>query len=471
MPSKYGTMTHSKDDHPLFYTADDLNRANGDEAEAESSLFCSLEGRRTNSRGRSGEEFAAAVPGERAPLDTRASKDEVYNVFDTSKEGGTNSASKLGKFKNARFKNAVNRTVMQRRAVGMLQGKLSESMKSLHKRSASSQVHHIMDLVKNEGKAEQDENPFAESTGRDDDSIDSVERIEGSKTHADRLVAGAFQVQKLFEDDDQQSISSQTTTDSPLPIEELPLLSGMRDGEIDPTDENAILARCRKRKARKCVKMVLRKLRRLGRIFVKTISFWWQGIVTAYFAFAAIPLVMTAWILFYNLGNPGFDFLPRTTTLSWWCNFFARQLLTLELARMTQFLFIDGLTLRTKFTIKVGGPLVTLLMIQAKGWPFLLFAWGCVDLVILHGDDPFAINWLYWTGLRIFSPGVSGAYLINSDVYFHALMCLILSGVVTSLKRTFMAVYFGRKTLGMSNRRTLFLFIHSLKSHSHRDIY
>ncbi|GAX29175.1 hypothetical protein FisN_28Lh004 [Fistulifera solaris] len=304
-----------------------------------------------------------------------------------------------------------------------------------------------MDLVSSNGKTKLPQNPFAESQGQDDDSVDSVDKIDASKTQTDRLVAGAFQVQKLFEGDDDQSMSSQTTTDSPPPIEELPLLSGVLNGEYDPTDENAILARRRKQKARRFIKMLHRKLRRLCRTGAQLISFVRQGIATAYFAFAAIPLVMTAWILFYNLGNPRFDFLPGTTTLSWWCNFFARQLLTLELARLTQFFLVDGLTLRTKFTITVGGPLVTLLVIQAKGWPFLLFAWSVIDLLILHGDDPFAVNWLYWTGLRIFSPGVSGAYLINSDVYFHALMCLVFSGVVTSLKRTFMAVYFGRKTL------------------------
>lgn len=455
MSSNYGTTDKSncKKDHPLFYTADDLNRADGDEATAEATLISSLEERRTSSSGRSGEEYAAAVPGERALMDSTASKDEVYNAFDTSNKTGGKIASKFGKIKNARFKSAVNRTLAQRRSVDMLQANLSESMKSRHKRNSSSQVHQIMDLVNNdEGKDEENDSPFAESQNQDDDSVDSVDKIEGSKTHADRLVAGAFQVQKLFEDDDQHSVSSQTTTDSPLPFEELPLLGGLRDDEIVPLDEQAMCALRRKRNARKHIKKMYRQLRRLGRSFIKFVSFLWQGIVTAYFAFAAIPMVVSAWILFYHLGNPGFDFLPRTTTLSWWCNFFARQLLTLELARMTQFFLIDGLTLRTKFTIKFGGPLTTLLMIQAKGWPFLLFAWGCVDLMILHGDDSFAINWLYWTGLQIYSPGVSGAYLINSDVYLHALMCLILSGVATSIKRTFMAVYFGRKTLGMLNK-------------------
>jgi hypothetical protein len=457
MSSNYGTMTNDKQNHPFFYTANDLNRANGDDAGAEASLFNSLEDRRTFSRGRSGEKLTAAVSGERAPMDMSARTDEVYNLFDASNTGG-NSISKRGKLKNARFKNAVNRTMAQKRSIGMFQSKLSESMKNVHKRNASSQVHHIMDLVSKTGKTVLPENPFAGSQGRDDDSVDSVDKINRSKTQTDRLVAGAFQVQKLFEDDNDQSTSSQTTTESPLPIEELPLLSGVLDGEVDPTDENAGLSRRRKQKARRIFKMLHRKLRRLCRTVAQLICFVCQGIAAAYFAFAAIPLVMTAWILFYNLGNPRFDFLPRTTTLSWWCNFFARQLLTLELARMTQFFLIDGLTLRTKFTITVGGPLVTLLMIQAKGWPFLLFAWSVIDLLILHGDDPFAVNWLYWTGLRIFSPGVSGAYLINSDVYYHALMCLVFSGVVTSLKRTFMAVHFGRKTLGRLKKRVSLVY-------------
>ena len=33
------------------------------------------------------------------------------------------------------------------------------------------------------------------------------------------------------------------------------------------------------------------------------------------------PFYASAWVLFYELGNPELDFLPGKATLSWWCNF------------------------------------------------------------------------------------------------------------------------------------------------------
>jgi hypothetical protein len=39
------------------------------------------------------------------------------------------------------------------------------------------------------------------------------------------------------------------------------------------------------------------------------------------FLLLAIPLFVTAWILFYPFGNPSLDFLPGAATLSWWFNF------------------------------------------------------------------------------------------------------------------------------------------------------
>jgi hypothetical protein len=173
-----------------------------------------------------------------------------------------------------------------------------------------------------------------------------------------------------------------------------------------------------------------------------------RGICSAFFTFAAIPLFIVAWILYYYVGNPELDFLPGSATVSWWLDFFGRQLLTLELARVSQWIIVDILTLKTKATIELCGSLVTLLLIQSKGWPFLATSWACIDLCILHGDNKFPVHWLYWTDIAIYSEANSGSYIINAELYLRVLLCLVLAGVATSVKRTIVAVNFGRKMFG-----------------------
>lgn len=84
-------------------------------------------------------------------------------------------------------------------------------------------------------------------------------------------------------------------------------------------------------------------------------------------------------------------------SISWWLLFLGvRQVLTLSLARATQAWMVDFLALRTRWFVKIFGSRMTLLLVQAKGWPFILFWWGVYDLCFLYGDNPFARHWLYW---------------------------------------------------------------------------
>jgi hypothetical protein len=40
--------------------------------------------------------------------------------------------------------------------------------------------------------------------------------------------------------------------------------------------------------------------------------------------------------------------------------------------------------------------MLTLLIAQSKGWPFMALTWGLLDLALLHGSSEFASSWLYW---------------------------------------------------------------------------
>eukprot|EP00980_Cylindrotheca_fusiformis_P002337 scaffold543_cov119-Cylindrotheca_fusiformis.AAC.4 len=162
----------------------------------------------------------------------------------------------------------------------------------------------------------------------------------------------------------------------------------------------------------------------------------------------SIPFFAVAWILFYHVGNPELDFLPGNATISWWFNFFGelfplqekkqawsrRQLLVFDLARFTQYILIDILTMSSRAVVQMLGPWVTIFCLQSKGWPFLM------------GDNQFQTHWFYWTGIEIYSIGNSGSYILASGVYFRVLLGMIVAGFATTLKRTVLSLYFGKRT-------------------------
>lgn len=74
-------------------------------------------------------------------------------------------------------------------------------------------------------------------------------------------------------------------------------------------------------------------------------------------------------------------------------------------------------------------------------------AWSLWDLILLHGDNTFQQNWLYWTDISLFSPANVGGYILEKDIYLRALIAAIIAGVATAIKRTVLALYFGKKTV------------------------
>lgn len=128
-----------------------------------------------------------------------------------------------------------------------------------------------------------------------------------------------------------------------------------------------------------------------------------------------------------------------------------RQLLVFELARMTEFILIDVLTMSSRAVVQRLGPWVTIFCLQSKGWPFLVSFWGMYDMILLHGDNHFQTHWLYWTGMRIYSTANSGSYILSTSAYLRVLIGMLLAGVATTLKRTMLTLYFGRRSFGTSD--------------------
>ena len=164
------------------------------------------------------------------------------------------------------------------------------------------------------------------------------------------------------------------------------------------------------------------------------------------FTFVTLPCVIVAALLFYYLGNPSLSFLPGNASLSWWLLFVARQALILELVIVIQYLAVEGIALRTKWMVYTCGPLVTLWFINAKGWPLIAILWSLLDLGLLHGEAPWQQNWLYYLHIPFFSSENSGGQIINSVFYLRILLSVLLAGCCHAIKRTHVALAFGRST-------------------------
>ena len=167
---------------------------------------------------------------------------------------------------------------------------------------------------------------------------------------------------------------------------------------------------------------------------------WWILLHSSFWVRVSVPLALAALVLYYPLGNPTLDSLPAT--LSWWANFGARQAVTLELGRLTQWLVLDGLVLGL---VPGRHPLLTFQAFQAKGWPAIVISWAVWDLLLLQGDDRFQTNWFYWTGLDIYSPSNDGGGFLASPLYLRFLWSVLVVGALTALKRLVVAIVSSRQ--------------------------
>jgi hypothetical protein len=179
-----------------------------------------------------------------------------------------------------------------------------------------------------------------------------------------------------------------------------------------------------------------------------------------------IPAIGLACILFYLAGNPPTGIVDRAASTSnsivntdgnavdldqasysYWILFFVRQVFTFTLARALQVFIIDFLCLSTKTTVNLVGNMVTLLIIQSRGWPFMLIFWGLLDFGLLQGSSRFVDHWLYWQdALTIFNEENPSGEIPASDWNRRILLVAICVGAVVSLKRLWLGLYLGRKT-------------------------
>ena len=80
---------------------------------------------------------------------------------------------------------------------------------------------------------------------------------------------------------------------------------------------------------------------------------------------------------------------PHTNCLfcrSWWVLFILRQVIVLSCVKTGEVIAIDILALRTPLFFKTFGWFTTLMIVQSRGWPFVLTFWSISDFCFLYGS-------------------------------------------------------------------------------------
>jgi hypothetical protein len=100
--------------------------------------------------------------------------------------------------------------------------------------------------------------------------------------------------------------------------------------------------------------------------------------------FLIVPCIAVASLLFYILDNPMAG--NTGTSISWWILFIGvRQTLIFEFARVGEVFWVEIMALRSKLFTSAFGPYVALLVIQSKGWPYILFWFPLLVSVVTAG--------------------------------------------------------------------------------------
>lgn len=162
-----------------------------------------------------------------------------------------------------------------------------------------------------------------------------------------------------------------------------------------------------------------------------------------------LPLLGVAALFFYALENPKMKDTQGRATVSWWLIFVVRQMTTLALAKFTEYVIVDFLSLRSRVMLRLTGSFNTLTLVQARGWPCTLTLWGIYDFLMLAGETDFAEHWLFYQdAIDMFNKENDGGNIVDDDFYRRLLISAIVLGICTSLKRTMVAVNLGQRAIG-----------------------
>ena len=168
----------------------------------------------------------------------------------------------------------------------------------------------------------------------------------------------------------------------------------------------------------------------------------WQFIKTS-LVYWVLPFLGLASLLHHSVGNPK-D--PDKASSSWWVLVvLVWQPLVLGLAKLTEAFVVDLCCVHTKISMRLFGPLLTLTLMQSKGWPFQLTCWGMWDLFLLYGDNAFVRHWAYSQDLfEVFTRENQAGHVTEAEVWLRILICAILGGGLVAMKRVSLGLWYSR---------------------------
>jgi hypothetical protein len=167
-----------------------------------------------------------------------------------------------------------------------------------------------------------------------------------------------------------------------------------------------------------------------------------------------VPLTGIAAILFYFFDNPptgknkdyGDDDESTEASASYILLFCCRQIITFSTALALQGFVIDFLALNTRVLLRTVGPVLTLMIVQSKGWPHILFWWTILDFGMLSGTSAFADHWLFYQdAINLFNATNPSGNIANNEWYLKCLAVGLSLSLVVAVKRFLIGIYLGRQ--------------------------
>ena len=179
--------------------------------------------------------------------------------------------------------------------------------------------------------------------------------------------------------------------------------------------------------------------------FTRLVKFRWKDITYVFklFLYLVIPVVGLSAILFYGAGNP---IGPMGASYSWWLLFIVRLSITFLLAEFAQFVLIDFIALETRLAVRAIGRMLTLMAVQAKGWPLIIVLWCVWNFILIHGTFLYANHWLFMQKkILVFNESNPAGNVLSHPMYTRILAIGIFVGIIVMVKRVLVALISGKK--------------------------
>ena len=182
--------------------------------------------------------------------------------------------------------------------------------------------------------------------------------------------------------------------------------------------------------------------------FSTSLADGWRGVIFVFkvFFYFMIPCLCLSAILYYFAGNP---IGPSGGSYSWWLQFMTRLGITFVLSNITQFILIDFIAIETRLAVMAVGRVITLMTVQAKGWPLISIFWALWNFILLFGDH--GATWITFeqNAFNMFNPSNPPALeFLSSGSYQRILIAMIVVGVTVMVKRLMFSLLLGKRTYG-----------------------